>query len=63
MCLISEEHAKKLVWTDDVAGSESEGDLEEEDETDERVADFSVEKTQNQVDGASLREGFLVRGV
>ncbi|KAG8834732.1 hypothetical protein FRC17_007456 [Serendipita sp. 399] len=60
VCLISEEHAQKLVWGDDDPVNDvhiDSDDIEDEDIND-RLYAFSVEQTQSQEDSASAQEGF-----
>jgi hypothetical protein len=62
VCLISDEHAANLVWgeeNDEMDDPDSRLD-EEDDDMNARLVDFSVEKTQNQEEGASLSDGFVV---
>jgi hypothetical protein len=57
--LISEEHAKAIVWSDPVNDDNLTDEDEDEDDTD-RLFTFEVAKTNEQEEGVSVRAGFKV---
>ena len=57
MALISEDHAKSMIWSNSV----NDNQLSESDEDDtDRLFTFEVAKTKEQEEGVSVRQGFEV---
>jgi hypothetical protein len=55
LCLISQEHADKLVWK-----TSTDQDIADDDEDTERLFSFEVSKTNEQEESVSWRAGFEV---
>ena len=69
VCLLSNEHSREIIWSENADGTDKEDDGDDSDGTStdsekgdsSRVFHFKVAKTKNQEEKVVVREGFKVR--